>query len=452
MEAQAGNTAKLLQLLGGKAELSGDFLKDLGKKAAMARRLNIDMNVIGGLGSAVGEGTFQAATDSNDFWNLRVQKVNDALPGIELQEKQKLFKLNPNLFTLVTDRETGKSEITPTKQGQQILSQRMAMIKARMMEQVKSDTSKMSALVFMGNIPVLAGTGIITFGKYITSGYRTAKGAASKELARAVADSRGGETEKITNSLAMYAAEHPLKDAVTPLSNDVKKRVTGSALEGTLQYSKRTGLEKLANALKAPVAEGNEELIQQALTFGAGYNYEDTPDDLYHARHSAKYGQTLSNLWRGIGDTYGDYNQWQQFAAAFLSTAVGIPVFGGKSKIGLAGGMYSSYRDQRIEDERNQEKVEFAAKAGANLRDRFNQYIANKVFDEGKNFALSNGDEKKYRDYDDSQMISDAIAVSRTGRTTELYNFIKPYAELTADNKEAIQNIYDATSKVHSIS
>ena len=80
----------------------------------MARSLNQFMQAAGGLGSAIGEGTFQAATDSRDFEKSQRQQSDYYLSSEVLPKlTQELYQSNPELFTLQSDPNTGETKPVP---------------------------------------------------------------------------------------------------------------------------------------------------------------------------------------------------------------------------------------------------------------------------------------------------------------------------------------------------
>ena len=118
---------------------------------------------------------------------------------------------------MATNPETGQSQLVPTQKGQQILSQRMVQIKDNMQKQIEVNSKKMSAVDFLGNLPILTATDLVSLGRYYVSGFRTARNGAARELRKAA----------LSEGMAEPA------ESIRPLSSNIKKRVTGSALDGT---------------------------------------------------------------------------------------------------------------------------------------------------------------------------------------------------------------------------
>ena len=429
--AEKGDMSILNAISNGKLNFSGDFMKDLVSSANMAKKYRTGMGLVGALGGAIGEGAFQAATDSRDKLNLDVAKIDGSIEKLRPQVYQRLQKERPDLFT-----QDQNGNVIPTEQGRQYAENFLEAHREDMIKQAKDNNTKMAGMDFIMNIPILTLSDFITFGKYYTSGFNSS---------RRILNSVGNDTKASAIKNFLTGGENSLgRSEFSELGN----RVKGSLGNYTL---KKPGLlEKTWGMLKSPIAEGNEELMQQAATFASGYNYDDTPDDMFHAKHNSKYNNLLSASLRGFADTYGDYNQWQQFAAAFISTAFGIPVYNknAKFKVELAGNIFGSLSEINKRTKEEQELVDRANQAATDLtKSRISHIVANQYFEDGKAMAALNNDRKKYMDYDMSSIINDVVSLARIGKTQDLIDYIKPYTELTGDNKDVIQQIYDETKE-----
>lgn len=148
--------------------------------------------------------------------------------------------------------------------------------------------------------------------------------------------------------------------------------LSGSLLKGTLK-SDRTKTKALLSAISKSNTEGLEEFLQRSASDGAGEAVNKSIERSLDAGNSqdatASVDDFLAGFSKAIADNLGNPQAWEEYVIGFLSSMVGMPVFGSQTKnsyiakdngvFGFAGGIVGNYRDYMAAKEQEDKVAEY---------------------------------------------------------------------------------------------
>lgn len=400
--------------------------------------------------SATGEGMIEARNGVEERNKLETQRLNDALAPERDAIAQELALINEEYNatkgqSLVTgaDGRAYDPAYLRYNQRMQDLNARQNVLNQRYkagLQQIEQSGREMGNKILLGNQALLTAGNLIQFGKLMNKSFDNARHAA--EI-----------TSKSTKpfGVAVKKAGESLKDGY---------KVTGK------------NFGKTVAATKGIFTEGSEEMNQQWIQNTAGYleNKEDANDYWRAMSDSDASKSTIDDLYnlgnaisQGFKDSWGDVNQWEQFAIGALTGMAGsyapTKIFnqdqtksrlnplrygswegGAIKEVWGKGGFNEQYRQQ-------EENVEDLNKilAQENFGERTKNLIAHTYLENQKEDAALAGDMKRWKDEDDKQAIHDIQAFLRAGKIDDLRAI---YEEMGKDmSDEDIQGIIKATTQ-----
>lgn len=397
--------------------------------------------------SATGEGMIEARNGVEERNKLETQRLNDALAPERDAIAQELALINEEYNatkgqSLVTgaDGRAYDPAYLRYNQRMQDLNARQNVLNQRYeagLQQIEQSGREMGNKILLGNQALLTAGNLIQFGKLMNKSFDNARHAA--EI-----------TSKSTKpfGVAVKRAGESLKDGY---------KVTGKNFGKTIA------------ATKGIFTEGSEEMNQQWIQNTAGYleNKEDANDYWRAMSDSDASKSTIDDLYnlgnainQGFKDSWGDVNQWEQFAIGALTGMAGsyapTKIFNQdqtKSRLNplrygsWEGGAYNAVRDFNEQYRQQEENVEDLNKilAQENFGERTKNLIAHTYLENQKEDAALAGDMKRWKDEDDKQAIHDIQAFLRAGKIDDLRAI---YEEMGKDmSDEDIQGIIKATTQ-----
>ena len=403
--------------------------------------------------SATGEGMIEARNGVEERNKLETQRLNDALAPERDAIAQELALINEEYNatkgqSLVTgaDGRAYDPAYLRYNQRMQDLNARQNVLNQRYeagLQQIEQSGREMGNKILLGNQALLTAGNLIQFGKLMNKSFDNARHAA--EI-----------TSKSTKpfGVAVKRAGESLKDGY---------KVTGKNLGRTVAATKNI------------LTEGSEEMNQQWIQNTAGYleNKEDANDYWRAMSDSDASKSTIDDLYnlgnainQGFKDSWGDVNQWEQFAIGALTGMAGsyapTKIFNQdqtKSRLNplrygsWEGGAYNAVRDfnngtpETMGYNELSQNVEDLNKilAQENFGERTKNLIAHTYLENQKEDAALAGDMKRWKDEDDKQAIHDIQAFLRAGKIDDLRAI---YEEMGKDmSDEDIQGIIKATTQ-----
>ena len=406
--------------------------KDLASQAKQIRNQEWGLKLLGAMTAASGEARIEAITNTEDYEKRMSAMIDDDYEAARSRVRDEIISRNTTdypTYTLVFNPETGQAEPVLTELGQNLANEMLGDIEQRYQDakiKLQKDKAVMANQIFGLNMFILTATDLFTFGRFISGGYNTQRGA---------------------------------------------KEFTNPAVKGVREKSNKERNKAIAKAVAVPFVEGPyEEMMQSSAATGAGYNASAKMNQFYGYKIDKDAETDAVNvanaILEGIRDTYGDVDRWEEGLIGAMSSIVGLPGFveardangkieyeeykdkngrtryKPKQKFRWQGEFWESIRDARQASKDSERLTNELNKVIQ--RDDFTQkwqsYIRHKAFDNIKEAALDSGDPFAYKNAESSQMISDIMAFDDAGRIQDLYEIIDENSNITSQDIETIKS------------
>lgn len=427
--SEAGNTTKLAQAIN-----------------AVGRAVDAPAMVTSTVGtviSAVNEGRIEALNNTKDWYNLEKAKLDDYF-----QENAKAID---DEYTATQGKELipvnlpdgNVQYIDPAYSKYQVAKQKLQSNYEESLAKLNEDRAKMGNADLLMNLPILIASNAIEFGKMYANGYKTArKGVnivnkgkyAGKDLSTAWAEAQatGISAEEFAKEFAQFGAK------------EAKKGFAG----GVERFGK--------NLMSTSIPEGLEEISQKAASTIAGDYFSADIHNFYKAKIDPEATmETVS--WakafaQGINETINDGSSWEEFFIGALTGALGMPVFGrantnsedtylGKGKaVGLRGGIFGQKLADRAEAERANKIADYINSRiqSPEIKNYYQGLTRHNKFQKGMNDAAVEGDERKFKDNEFAQMVSDIMMFDNAGKIGDLLTLVNSAYDTSTENLAAI--------------
>ena len=402
----------------GDAILDGITLnKQLFAAAKTLKNAEPVIKLAGGLAGSLGWARQSAITDSQDWFNTQQAKIgqdreafSDKIQGTLLQD--------PEYYTIAeTGDPTNPYAKVLNQQGQSVLDKQVSDRYNSNLQKATDDRIKMSNVDFAINLPLLTGAEIFQFGKAYAGGYKNAR-----KLAPFIEKTIGEEGES-------YAAKLPSK------------------------------LQQYAKMAANPLVAGNQLMMMNAVATGVGNKFGDELDNFLSGKIDNKSTESTdqyitsiaSNLVQGAKDVYGNPSKWEQFIIGAFAGVVGIPSFKDKVKadgsvgksVTMNGGIWDEMREHKTLVPEVNELVD---KLNSRVQDpefinRYQGLIRHNHLEEAKSDAAQKGDEFAYKNFEHSQLVSDAILFDKAGRIQDLYDNVDKASTLKPEDVKQVREL-----------
>lgn len=407
--------------------------EDLGKAAKQLRNEEWGLKLLGSMAAAAGESRIEAISNTEDY-EKRMQAMidkdrEDAVSRVQNEVIARNTVDNPT-YTISYNPETGRSEVQYTELGYNIANSLLADIEQRYQDaniKLQQDKAVMANQIFGLNMFVLTGTDLFTFGRFISGGYATNRGA-----------------------------------------KDYTRRKIGKELAYEATNKERN--KSIAKMISVPFAEGPyEEMMQSSIATGAGYNASAKMNQFYGYKIDPEAQDDAVNsvnaILEGIRDTYSDANKWEEGLIGALSSVVGLPGFievrdangqiqyketkdkNGRThytpqrKFQMQGEFWSSKRDISEHAKKSKEVTDALNEVVQNPEfvKRWQSIIRHKALDSIMEQSVREGDVFAYKNAENSQILSDILAFENAGRIQDLYELIDENSNITVRDVDAIR-------------
>lgn len=347
--------------------------------------------------SAVVEGSIEAKNNSQDWYNLQKAKTDDYYA-------QALDELDSTYLKGTPEYDNAYQQIAQAYN-----------YSLQELDQKKKEMGNMDLAL---NIPILTMSNIIQFAKILGGGFTTGvKG--------------------------------------------------GLNIKGTLGNF-RTSVGKhsyLKSGIKNALAEGTEEMTQKIASDFSGnlkgaeytnYAIDEFRNAKVDVKASKESEDAVTSLGNAIYDNVTSAKSWEEFFVGALFGLVGMPQFGVKDNgkfgfKGMGGGIWNDYKENAEKLKEEQELVDYLNTRGAKeLKETWQGLVRNKYYEDQKQEAIANRDEKAYHDANQKQAISDVIMFGKAGKL-ELLEAQLDDLDKSADDAKFIAKLIEKTKQTKTV-
>lgn len=362
--------------------------------------------VTGSLLSAVNEGRIEANHGASDFLNLQLAQIIDQNAELTGNQEQVEYM-----------RRSGLSE-------EEIIDQ-FAMNNKRIAE-LKQDAvdraNVMGLITLIGNTVLLSLDDYAQFGKLYARGFKNARGLSSG----------------ISKAAKEIAAEEAGKNIIKQGSKYAWKDITKK--------------QALMKGLKNGLLEGNEEMAQAFIAETAGnMQSPDSPDAYYEAltdrNAQLKTKDFLTSVTEGFANTYGNGDEWEQFAVGAFTGLLGMPTFGkvnnsdantylgrGRS-IGLSGGLFGEIRNANQQNREGREAVDVMNKYVDKTQNHARYFAQSQSFTDAMDGWAEADDAFEYKNAEDNDDFAAISRFAQTGKLNDLKEMVSQSFENLSDDE-----------------
>ena len=336
----------------------------------------------GSIFSAVNEGRVEANNTMHDLLELHTQQLRDAY------NKRYSEIVNSSLSNI--DKQKALAELDANFD--------------------KEDAKNLDNARLAGDIDLLGNTILLSLDNFNTYGRLFARGFKNAEK----------------------TAQNSLRTAARHADEKLSSRIIRNA-DGSYDFEKYGAKDLVKSGLKTATLEGNEEMAQQFLSnFSGNVRSYDSPDAYYNALLDSNAEQKTmdftKSLTKAFADSYGDGQQWEQFAVGALTGILGVPTFGrvnnsdsntylGRGKaIGLSGGIFGEMGQNREANQRGQEIANRMNSFAQKLKDHQRYFTQSQSFTDAMDGFAKDGNAYEFKNAEDNEAFSAMSAFAQAGR------------------------------------
>lgn len=396
----------------------------LGLAGQASKASKITTGILGSMFSAAGEGAIEAKHTMEDLIQLNTQRLDD-----ELNRQAQLYAEE---YAKTEDYDLFQQRINDLQRKRELGIQ-----------QIQQDARSAGNWDMALNIPILTLSNFITLGKGFSKSFANAR-----KLA---------ESANRVEGANMIGGLKNIKSKAKEYFNKATKGESGEGLETTVKAGKG---RKAFEFVKPILTEGSEEMNQQWASSFSGYyrgNREDV-NDYWRAKMDPGSEQDAISAWTAIGkgfyDSWGDYDQWEQFFVGGLTGAMGMPMptkafnqdktkkkFDPRRYFSWEGGSFQSLKEFK-------DKMNNATQASEELNKRINDPnfwnrlrsgVAHSYFQADMDKAVEDDDIKFYKDAEEKQFVQDLEAFVKAGKVDDFIALINASTQDLSD--EDIQDL-----------
>ena len=365
------------------------------------------------------EGAIEANRNSEDWLNLQTSKINDIRNQLKLEIEN---QYGDSQGSWITDQ---NGNLISEKQYK--LNQIDILTDKEIQEQRKN-ASQYGLINLFGSALATGLADFITFGKMISRGYESASNMAKKTTI----------SEGIQKQFE--------KQATNKFSDNIVGKI------GQYTWNKIPTKRSIYEGIKGASAQGFEEMNQQLVANYAGEIQEyDSPNAYYEALTNSdaelETKDFFTAITNGFLNSYGNIDQWEQYAAAFITSIFGMPTFGrgnnssdqtylGNGKlVGLSGGIFGELKENNIVNKYGEETVAYLNQYMQKFKDDADYFIQNQAFTDIMHGWSNTTNAFEYKNFEDN---SDFVAINRyasVGKLDDLKEFINVQYESLSDDQ-----------------
>lgn len=390
---------------------------ELAKATMKTRAAGIGTQALVSTMSAIGEGSFEAANNSREYEEAQVQarqaEFQELISDPKVQrdiQREALSRVPIDNFTVITPEGQQIVDFEGHRQATQeaydaIVNERWMDIRS----QIHEEALKMGNADMMMNIPLLAISNWIQFGRLFRGGFK-----ANKSVAGIKGDFARGFT--------------------TAGKNWDRAR-------------------RLGKTILSPATEGFEEMNQSAVAEGASIWRARELDSFIADRYDKDAEEDTSgffkSMWDGLVDTYADKDNWIEFVYGAMMGATPMPVVRRKSngKLGVSANWepLNKYRDSKESTREAQKLVDYLNQRvqSPKFEAEWNSMVANTSMQAKMNRTVT--DPFNFKNYEHRQLVHDLVAIEKAGKLDLFKEQVQDWMSQPND-KNFIDDIKDATT------
>ena len=352
--------------------------------------------------SAVGEGSIEALNATKEWSAAMTNQINQE-QAVKLQALQQEYEANLNaILQQYGNTEIGQAMVMSYQQEIQQKAQAIENETNQKMAQVASQRAQLGNAVLGFNLPILTLGNLLTLGKVYAKGYTAEMSSIDRHIKFHPED------------LANAGKTVPVKNILGKTKDVVKQAFTNDITLG----------KNVTKAVANAGWEGVEEMLQ-AWASNAGKSYNT---DYYNQSVDPDYTDKTANMWKSLGDsfidTFGNIDNWEEFAIGMLS--------GGMSNIIL--GQTGEMRRERLAVNQAVEQLNNAVNTFDN-REMIKGINRHQYLEDLKTHAAIENREKEYKDADFAQLASDVVLFGSLGKLDELKAIVDYNLENLSDDE-----------------
>lgn len=397
--------------------------KALNLVSSATKTSKIGTAILGSMFSAAGEGAIEARQTMESLVDLNNQRLDDTLDR-QREEAYARYRETGDIGTYQSTLNDIEAKRIAGKQ------------------QILQDARSAGNIDMALNMPILTLGNLFTLGKGFSKSFSNAR-----KMAEASAKSGGAD---LLNGIS------DIKNKARKMFQEARTGELKTQLEHTLKNAK---WQKAKAFFKPILSEGSEEMNQQWASSLSGYAYDrEDPNDYWRARMNPGSQQetmsALTAIGKGFLDSWGDYDQWEQFFVGGLTGAIGMPMptkafnqdktkrkYDPRRYFSWEGGSFQNLREMK-------EKIDAATKLNEALNtrykdpkfwNRFDSAVAHSYFQTDMDEGVVNDDIKQYKDAEEKQFVQDLDLAVRSGTVDDFLTFIDASTQNLTD--EDIDNI-----------
>lgn len=365
----------------------------------------------GSIYSAINEGRIEANNTQHDLLELHTQQLRDAY------NKRYSEIVNSNMSDI--DKQNALTELDANFDK----------------EDAKNiDNARLAGDIdLLGNVILLSLDNFNTYGRLFSRGFKNAE----------------------------RTAQNSIRTAARHADEKISSRIIRAA-DGSYEFGKYGARDIAKSGLKTAALEGNEEMAQQFLSnFSGNVRSYDSPDAYYKALLDSKAEQntmdTTKALAQAFTDSYGDGQQWEQFAVGALTGILGAPTFGrvnnsnsdtylGRGKvIGLTGGIFGEMGQNREANQRGQEIANRMNSFAQKLQDHQRYFTQSQSFTDAMDGFAKDNNAFEFKNAEDNEAFSAMSAFAQAGRLDDYRQMVD--ADFDNMSDEDLDTIAKTTSQ-----
>ena len=401
----------------------GMFSRALGLASKATNSSKVTSAILGSLFSAAGEGSVEARNLYNDTKELEYQRLDDAL-NKEAQQAIDRYEATKGTLVQGADGSYYDPAYVELQRAQEDIVRKREVGR----EEINKAAREAGNLDMALNIPILTLSNLITLGKGFSKSFSNAA-----KLDRAINRAEGSNLVSGVNrskkELSEYYRALRNGEEVTPVTSTLKNTKWG----------------KTRTALTPIITEGSEEMNQQWASSFSGYYkaHKEDPNDYWKAQlDPAAQQETLSVIdavSKGFLDSWGDFDQWEQFLVGGLTGAIGMPMptkafkqdktkkkYDPRRYFSWEGGSFQNVRDfkKKLENANTLNESLNSRLKDPKFWERMGGLTAHSYFQTSMDEAVANNDIKAYKDNEEKQFVRDLNAFVRAGKLQDFLDII----------------------------
>lgn len=366
----------------------------------------------GSLLSAVNEARIESNNLINDTRNLERAKLEDGFK----REYEEIINSNLSIEPSV------EGGVSPKQQALDNLKNKYK----ELYKNIDENAAKAGLINLAIQAPFLMFDDFMLYGKLYSRGFSN-----SADVAKQITE---GTAKKGILGRIHEAGKRGLKSEAQEASRIAKEG-------GKYVANKITKGETWRKVLTTGVREGNEEMFQQFSQSYSGALYEtDGPDAYYKALTNPRYNietrNVMESIVEGFNKSYGDGEQWEQFAVGAISALLGMPTFGkannsdantvlGRGKtIGWSNGILGEFSSARAINREAEVNVKAMNKLMDNVEDYKKRIIMSKAMSDAMDGFSVEGNKFEFKNASDTDMFNILQAFSNSGRIDDLKDML----------------------------